>query len=144
MSASPVFLDTNGWLALVDQDEENHDEASRLWGEIGRRRRPLVLTDWIIAEAGNGLSKPPSRSSFLSLLDDFLNYPRVELVFIEKKLLDRSTELYAGRSDKAWGLVDCASFVVMAELGVREALTADHHFEQAGFRALLRGSKKAR
>ena len=39
--------------------------------------------------------------------------------------------------DKRWGLVDCASFVVMTGRGVTEAFTNDHHFEQAGFRCLL-------
>ena len=34
-------------------------------------------------------------------------------------------------------LTDCISFVVMLEHGLSEALTADHHFEQAGFKALL-------
>ena len=41
------------------------------------------------------------------------------------------------RPDKAWSLTDCISFAVMAERGLTEALTADHHFEQAGFRVLL-------
>ena len=35
-------------------------------------------------------------------------------------------------------LTDCISFVVMAEHGITDALTGDHHFEQAGFRALLK------
>jgi uncharacterized protein len=41
------------------------------------------------------------------------------------------------RRDKEWSLTDCISFVVMKERGLTEALTADHHFEQAGFKALL-------
>ena len=137
MIGGPVFLDTSGWLALVDGREANHPAALRLWKEIGRRGLPFVLTDWVIAESGNGLSRPPFRSSFLSLLDDFLSYPRIELVFITRELLDRATSLYAARPDKSWGLVDCASFVVMNDLGIRDSLTADHHFAQAGFRALL-------
>ncbi len=36
------------------------------------------------------------------------------------------------------GLVDCISFVVMRERNIEAALTADEHFIQAGFRALLR------
>lgn len=145
MTPSPVFLDTSGWIALVDGRQEHHAAALRFWDEVGRRQRPFVLTDWVVAESGNGLSHPRYRSSFLSLLADFLNYPRLRFVFITKDRLDRATELYAARPDKEWGLVDCASFVVMADLGCRDALTADHPFEQAGFRAVLgRSSSKHR
>ena len=35
-------------------------------------------------------------------------------------------------------LTDCFSFVLMQRLGLTEALTSDLHFEQAGFKALLR------
>jgi predicted nucleic acid-binding protein len=33
---------------------------------------------------------------------------------------------------------DCISSAVMSEEGIAEALTGDHHFEQAGFLALLK------
>jgi len=45
--------------------------------------------------------------------------------------------LYQNRPDKNWSLTDCISFVVMQEHGITEALTADRHFEQAGFVPLL-------
>ena len=38
-------------------------------------------------------------------------------------------------------LTDCISFVVMEERGIRDALTADEHFKQAGFQPLLRKAK---
>lgn len=54
-----------------------------------------------------------------------------------RSLFDRGIELYNARDDKDWSLTDCISFVVMEEHGIKEALTGDRHFEQAGFRALL-------
>ena len=48
--------------------------------------------------------------------------------------------LFAARSDKDWSLTDCLSFVVMERKRIREALTADNHFEQAGFQAILTGT----
>jgi predicted nucleic acid-binding protein len=47
-------------------------------------------------------------------------------------------DLYRRRPDKAWSVTDCISFVVMEGDGIREALTGDQHFEQAGFVALLK------
>ena len=53
-------------------------------------------------------------------------------------LFDRGVARYVERDDKAWSLTDCISFVVMEDLGITDALTADHHFEQAGFVAMLK------
>ena len=52
--------------------------------------------------------------------------------------VDLGLERYARSDDKAWGLTDCVSFVLMEEHSVTRALAHDHHFEQAGFEALLR------
>jgi len=46
-------------------------------------------------------------------------------------------ELYSERQDKDWSLTDCISLAVMKERGLTEVLTGDHHFEQAGVKALL-------
>jgi predicted nucleic acid-binding protein len=53
-------------------------------------------------------------------------------------MLDEGISLFESRPDKRWGLTDCISFEVMTVQGAVDALSADHHFEQAGFRALLR------
>jgi len=53
------------------------------------------------------------------------------------ELLQRGRDLFAARPDKAWSLTDCVSSVVMNDLAITDARTTDHHFTQAGFRALL-------
>jgi uncharacterized protein len=53
------------------------------------------------------------------------------------ELFEEGFSLYSARSDKDWSLTDCISFVVMQRRNIREALTADRHFEQAGFVALF-------
>ena len=64
--------------------------------------------------------------------------PGVKIVAPDQALLDRGLALYRARPDKDWSLTDCISFVVMEREKIAEALTADHHFEQAGFLALLK------
>lgn len=50
---------------------------------------------------------------------------------------ERARAMYCSRLDKGWSLTDCSSFQIMEAKGITEALAADHHFEQAGYRALL-------
>ena len=52
-------------------------------------------------------------------------------------LMNGALSLFEQRPDKEWSLCDCASFVVMQDLGITDALSTDHHFDQAGFTALL-------
>ena len=61
-----------------------------------------------------------------------------------RDLFHSGIDLFARRPDKAWSLTDCISFVVMKENRIKEALTGDHHFEQAGFTALLKESPLGR
>ena len=92
----------------------------------------------MLTELADALASPSQRSQFIGL---------VELIRCDKKWIviesthdffEQGVELFTNRPDKSWSLTDCISFVVMEEHGVREALTADHHFEQAGFVPLLK------
>jgi hypothetical protein len=64
--------------------------------------------------------------------------PNVQILPASQDLFERGLQLYSARPDQGWPLTDCTSFAAMRELGLTEALTADHHFEQAGFVALLK------
>ena len=66
----------------------------------------------------------------------------IEIVPMTEQLYSRAFGLYQSRPDKEWGLIDCVSFVVMHDHKLIEALTTDEHFEQAGFKALLRPGTK--
>jgi predicted nucleic acid-binding protein len=57
---------------------------------------------------------------------------------LHSDLFRRGTDFFSARPDKEWSLTDSISFVVMSELGITDTLTSDHHFEQAGFRVLLK------
>lgn len=143
MLADPVFLDTNGWLALLNASDSLHSVASKMWTAIVARGSRLVFTDWIIAETGNGLARSRERDRFVSAVDLLRRSPRVEIVDVSRPLWERSLDLYARRSDKTWGLIDCASFLVMEDQGISQAFTNDRHFEQAGLTILLPGPGSA-
>jgi predicted nucleic acid-binding protein len=84
------------------------------------------------------MCRAATRGHAIAFVRGLLDDPQTTVVPAGRTLLERAFELYAERPDKDWSLTDCVSFVVMAERGITDALTADHHFEQAGFTALLK------
>lgn len=84
------------------------------------------------------MARPPLRATAVAFLARIRANARIVILPADAALFRRATTLYAARPDHDWGLVDCASFIVMQERGIFEALAYDQHFVQAGFRALLR------
>ena len=132
---TPVFGDTWYYLALLNRRDTRHEAACR-WSAANAR--PVVLTDFVLLEVGDAFSRGSARQRFLRLVALLRSDPNTTVVPADRELLERGLGLFAERPDKNWSLTDCISFVVMRERGIAEALTADHHFEQAGFTILLR------
>jgi hypothetical protein len=129
------FADTFYFLALFNARDEHHDRVAT-W--LRGKRFRTVTTEFVLAEFGDEFRKPPRRDKFLSVLDDLRVDPTVTIVPASPDWVEQGTAHYRLHADKEWGLTDCISFVVMATLGLSEALTFDRHFEQAGYRAMLR------
>ena len=128
------FADTFYYLAVLNPNDAAHRRAVELRRSAGG---PTVTTAWVLTEAANSLAGPGLRGLFLRLFDQLEADQSVTVVPAAEALFDRGVAFYRSRPDKEWSLTDCISFVVMKERGIDEALTEDHHFEQAGFKALL-------
>ena len=130
-----VFADTHYFIALINSNDSAHERAVAFSNSnsIG-----LLTTGWVVTELANSLKAPANRPLFSPIWNSIRKDPQITYLEPTQVLLDRGIELFCQRSDKSWSLVDCISFIVMQDHGLTEALTGDHHFEQAGFIALLK------
>ncbi|MBI4356760.1 MAG: type II toxin-antitoxin system VapC family toxin [Gammaproteobacteria bacterium] len=132
-----VFLDTSFLIALISRTDAFHKKAIHLSREL-RLHKTKIVTSWaIVIELGNVLAKPQHRQVANRLIESLLNDSEVEVIPISDDLCIKAWQLYKKRADKKWGMTDCTSFVVMAEHEIKEVLTADEDFKQAGFIPLL-------
>ncbi len=129
-----VFADALFWLALVVKQDQYHQRAQQWSLRIEGR---IVTTVPVLLETANALARPAWRAAGVALIDHLLQRPDVEVIPLSVDLWQRGWNLYRDRPDKGWSLTDCVSFLVMQESGLADALTADEHFRQAGFRALF-------
>lgn len=132
------FLDTSFAIALSAITDQNHARAVELAEQIEAQNYYLVTTQAILLEIGNALSKKRYRTAAIQLLESLESDPNIEIVPLTNELYDAAFQLFRSRQDKEWGLVDCISCIVMQNRGITDVLTADEHFNQMGFRALLR------
>ena len=128
-----LFVDTAGWVACTDTAEPAHKRATAArdrWLEAGG---VLVTTDYVADET-------------LTLLRMRLGLDVAEAWWHRWMAVrvcagsssacaraDKARGMFFRYTDKDFSFTDCTSFVVMRELKLREALTTDHHFAQAGF-----------
>ncbi len=130
-----VFADTFYFLALLNSGDEAHVLAQQFAADRSTR---LLTTAWVLTELADGLAETNGRKILAPLIRELEVNSQAEIVPPEPALWRRAIELYDQRPDKNWSLTDCASFVTMRDRAINDALTGDHHFEQAGFRALLK------
>lgn len=129
-----AFADSVFWISLIAKRDQFHLRA-QTWSK--RIKGRIITSRAVVLETANALSQPESRAAVIALLGRLETHPSVEIVPFSEDLWQRSWELYSARADKAWSLTDCASFIIMKDLGLSHALTADKHFLQAGYRAML-------
>ncbi len=135
MKRERLFIDTVFIQALLNRHDQYHQKAQAFFPRL-RKAAEVWVTEAILVEVGNALSAT-HRSSAVQFIEQCYLIENMRVVTIDRGLFTQALTLYKNRPDKTWGLTDCISFVVMDEQGLTEAVTADRHFLQAGFRALL-------
>ena len=137
MTGERLFLDTFFVQALLNPRDPSHARALALLPRV-EGAAGIVVTEAVLLEIANAVSRDFAlRGAVAELIASYYDRPDCTVVPVDTALVRDALALYVSHGDKTWGLTDCVSFVVMRRLGVRAALTADRHFVQAGFEALM-------
>lgn len=132
-----IFIDASFLVATYNRRDYFHQRALEF--DIALlNAREIWTTDAVLLEVTATLSQPSHRTAAIQIWRQFHDGDdRCRTVDASAENLAEAMATYQTRGDKAWSLADCLSFAVMEHEGLRDALTCDQHFEQAGFNALL-------
>ncbi len=130
-----AFADTAFYIALLNPRDRLHELAH----EVSRGYQGHVATsEYVLVELASYFSSAKNRGMFAQFLRHMKAHPNTTIHFVSQSLFHQGMERYEQHSDKDWSLVDCVSFLLMEQEDIHDALTADRHFEQAGFQVLLK------
>lgn len=133
-----VFVDTGYFIALAHKKDTHHQKAKKWAKKIDDENITCHTSTPIVFEIADGFSRLARRDIGIDLLDNMLDSDNFIIYPFNETIFEKALVLYKSRKDKEWSLTDCYSFELMNELNLSEALTADKHFEQYGFKILLK------
>lgn len=135
MSSDRLLLDTVFVQALLNRRDHYHQQALKILPHV-EAAQEVWVTSAVLTEVADGLVST-NRMNAVGFVRRCYTTANIHVIFVDLSLFTRSVEFYESRQDKDWGLTDCISFVLMKERGLTAAVTADRHFVQAGYRALM-------
>lgn len=141
MTKKMCLIDSVCWIAILNANDELQEEADTEYKKLMKSGFHFVTSTAVLNEVANALCKPKYRDSVVEFYKRLQKSQRVKIVFVDEKLWSSGWILYENRPDKEWSLTDCISIVIMQQQNIKDTLTNDKHFEQAGFNAILRRKK---
>jgi len=130
-----VFMDTYGLIAWINTRDAAHQPVKSYLDAYSGR---IVTTAWVLLEFADAFSLSSTKPFAIEAIKRIHRLPMFVVVGFDAAVYQAGFDLYEARSDKDWSLTDCIFFAVMTQRRLSDALTADHHFEQAGFRAVFK------
>jgi predicted nucleic acid-binding protein len=131
-----VLLDSTFIAGYLNSRDQHHSSAKRCMPLV-KGADEVVITEPVLVEVGNLLHSPSHRLQAAQFIEACYVTKNITVVPVDRELLTRALRFFRQHTDKEWGLTDCISFVVMHDLKLTTAVTADRDFQQAGFQALM-------
>ncbi len=131
-----LFVDTWGWLTLEDKTELRHQEASACYRERVKTPGSIVTSDFVLDETLSRLFRHRAFDEAWRFARGILDSAKRGFIIIEwvtEARFRRAFDLRLKFSDKPRiSFTDLTTMIIMKELKLRDVLTADKHFLQAG------------
>ena len=131
-----MFIDTSALYALLDADDENYGSSASTWDTLITSDERIVTTNYVIVETFALIQNRLGLRALREFQDDVV--PVLHVEFVTPTIHRLGTVALFAASRRGLSLVDCVSFEVMRELGMKSVFTFDRHFREYGFNALPR------
>ena len=132
-----IFIDTSGFYAMLVRADDQHDRVRDTMRKAAKRRQRFVTTDYVLDETATLLMARHCSSVIPVLFESVSASKACNVVWMDAERFDKTKGLFIKNTGASWSFTDCFSFIVMRELRLREALSKDKHFRDAGFAPLL-------
>lgn len=127
------FIDTSFWCALYNSNDENYQNAKKLWDIFTTLPVQFFTSEYVFDETITLVKRRMNHRSAVELGEGILQSEVVHLWRVTEYIFEESWRLFERHTDKDFSFTDCTSFALMQFYGLNQALAFDRHFPQMGF-----------
>jgi hypothetical protein len=138
MNRPEAFVDTSGFYALLVQGDDRRKAAIDWLARAREQGLRAYTSDYVLDETATLLKARGYAKQVETLFDLLDESEAITLLHVGEERFQKSKAFFLKHQDHEYSFTDCSSFILMRELNLSHALTKDHHFEEAGFRVLLK------
>jgi predicted nucleic acid-binding protein len=126
-----VFVDSPAVFALVDENDDNHSLAARRLLRLISEGAEMVISNYVIVETCALLQRRIGMNAVPTFREDVL--PQLITAWVTQLQHEIALASLILADRRKLSLVDCVSFEVMRDAGIRTAFAFDRHFVEEGF-----------
>ena len=128
------YVDTSAFLAVLDAGDENHRQAREKWINLIVNEAIIVTSNYVLVETFALIQHRLGMEAVREFQDDIVPILTIEWVHETIHQGGVTGLLAAGR--KRLSLVDCVSFALMRQLGIKAVFAFGKHFREQGFQCV--------
>ncbi len=125
------FVDTSALYAVFDRRDAGHARAARVWEELSSSDVPLHASSYVLVETTALLQNRLGVRAVDALYAHVV--PWLHVTWVDDSLHARGVDSLLAAARRDLSLVDCTSFALMRQLGLRRVFSLDAHFHDQGF-----------
>ena len=129
-----IFFDTSAVYALLDRDDASHNKAKKIWSDVLNPENTLITSNYVLVESFALIQHRLGMEAVRVFQEDILPLTNIEWVSAETHKSGVSALLAA--SKRKLSLVDCVSFEIIRDLGIKTVFAFDPHFAEQGFKCI--------
>jgi predicted nucleic acid-binding protein len=124
-------VDTSALYAVLDREDVNHLPAKNIWIDLLQGQTPLITGNYVVVETVALVESRLGMHAARTFQEDI--YPVLGVHWVDEALHAKGINAVLSANRWELSLVDCVSFALMHELGIKDAFAFDVHFSEQGF-----------
>ena len=127
MEKNSVFVDSNYFVALFNENDTLYERARNIARQIEKEQRHLCISNLVFLEIVTVLSQRRGRTVGIEVGEYLRANPHITLVHADEFIHEKSWYIFQNTPQKNISFVDCGIIAVMKEENLKELLTFDQN-----------------